>query len=79
MSAYFVAAGTQGTVLTIAVSLGNVIASAQIVARIEIMKMEVPIESPVAGRVTQIHVAPGDIVAEETVLMTIETSERAPP
>jgi biotin carboxyl carrier protein len=73
MSLYSVTAGTQGTVLSIGVSLGAQVKVAEVVIQIEIMKMEIPVEVPVAGRVASIHVSPGEFVAQGQLLLMIDT------
>jgi acetyl-CoA carboxylase biotin carboxyl carrier protein len=73
MSRHSVKAGTPGTVLMIDVSVGDRVSADQVVVRLEIMKMEIPVETPVGGRVISIHVQTGDIVAEGHLLVTIET------
>jgi biotin carboxyl carrier protein len=74
MAVYALKAETQGTVSVIDIAQGDRIAAAQVVLRLEIMKMEIPVETPVAGRATSIHVAPGDYVSEGQLLVTIETA-----
>ena len=61
-----------GTVFTVNVTEGEEIAAGQVVLVLESMKMEIPIESETAGKVTAINVAVGDFVNEEDVLLTIE-------
>ena len=39
---------------------------------LESMKMEIPVEAPVAGTVTAIHVAPDDQVTEGDLVVTID-------
>lgn len=39
---------------------------------LESMKMEIPVEAPVAGTVTAVHVAPDDQVTEGDLLVEIE-------
>jgi biotin carboxyl carrier protein len=38
------------------------------------MKMEIPVEAPVAGTVAKLLVAPEDSVAEDQVLAVLETA-----
>ena len=73
MSLRSVTANTPGTVLSIDVARGERVEVAQVLLRLEIMKMEIPVEAPAAGRVTSIHVKPGEYVTEGQVLVTIET------
>jgi biotin carboxyl carrier protein len=69
---YLLRAATPGALLTIEVGTGTVVAEGDVVARLEIMKTEVPVESPVAGRIAAIHVALGGVVADGDLLMTID-------
>jgi len=39
---------------------------------LESMKMEIPVEAPVAGTVTAIHVAPDDQVTEGDLVVTLD-------
>jgi biotin carboxyl carrier protein len=39
---------------------------------LESMKMEIPVEAPVAGRVAEVRVVPDDSVAERQVLVVID-------
>ncbi len=39
---------------------------------LESMKMEIPVEAPVAGRVTEVAVAEGGVVQEGDLIATIE-------
>ncbi|HEX7505273.1 MAG TPA: acetyl-CoA carboxylase biotin carboxyl carrier protein subunit, partial [Polyangia bacterium] len=48
-----------GTVWKLQVSFDDEVEEGQIVAILESMKMEMPVEAPIAGRVTAIHVTPG--------------------
>ena len=51
---------------------GQSVAVGDTLAILESMKMEIPVESPVAGTVTQILVAPNDQVQEGDVIAVIE-------
>jgi acetyl-CoA carboxylase biotin carboxyl carrier protein len=53
-----------GTVWKIEVKVGDTVAEGQTVVILESMKMEMPIESPSAGKVTAILVKEGESVAE---------------
>jgi biotin carboxyl carrier protein len=74
MALFSLKADTQGTVSAIDVAEGDRIAVAQVLLRLEIMKMEIPVETPVAGRVTAVHVKPGEYVSEGQLLATIESA-----
>jgi acetyl-CoA carboxylase biotin carboxyl carrier protein len=51
--------------------VGEAVTVGQTLAVLESMKMEIPVESPVDGTVTAVHVAPEDRVAEGDVIATI--------
>jgi len=55
-------------------SVGDTVAAGDELAILESMKMEIPVESPCAGTVTQVHVAPDDQVKEGDLLFTIDES-----
>jgi acetyl-CoA carboxylase biotin carboxyl carrier protein len=61
-----------GTVFTVNVSEGEEITAGQVVMVLESMKMEIPVESATAGKVTEIKAQVGDFVNEGDVLLTIE-------
>jgi len=54
------------------VEVGQTVAAGDTLAVLESMKMEIPVESPVAGRVIEVRVAPEDHVVEGDVLVVIE-------
>jgi acetyl-CoA carboxylase biotin carboxyl carrier protein len=60
-----------GTVWKLVVSFDDEVEEGQTVAVLESMKMEMPVEAPIAGRVTAIHVAPGRFVEEGESLMEL--------
>ena len=60
-----------GTVWKLEVSFDDEVEEGQTVAVLESMKMEMPVEAPIAGRVTAIHVAPGRFVEEGESLMEL--------
>lgn len=61
-----------GTVMNVLVTAGDEIQVGQEVLVIESMKMEIPIESTGAGKVTEVHVQPGDFINEGDVLISFE-------
>lgn len=67
-----VVAHITGTVWEIRVNVGDTVQPEQVVVVLESMKMEMPVESPAAGRVAQVHVAKGQAVDEGEVLVTLE-------
>jgi len=67
-----VTAHITGTVWKIQVSVGDTVAEEQSVVILESMKMEMPVESPAAGKVASIAVKEGQPVEEGDVLLTLD-------
>jgi acetyl-CoA carboxylase biotin carboxyl carrier protein len=63
-----------GTVWKILVKPGDSVVSEQVLVILESMKMEMPVESPEAGKVLSIAVAEGASVDEGDVLLTLESA-----
>jgi biotin carboxyl carrier protein len=62
-----------GVIASAAVSAGETVKREQPLLVLEVMKMEIPVEAPAAGRVLQLHVAVGEQVQEGQLLVTLET------
>ncbi|WP_335870509.1 biotin/lipoyl-containing protein [Bacillus sp. 2205SS5-2] len=62
-----------GTVLEVNVTSGEEVSFGQEVLKIESMKMEIPIESTLGGKVEEIKVNIGDFVNEGDVLFLIKS------
>jgi acetyl-CoA carboxylase biotin carboxyl carrier protein len=60
-----------GTIWKIEVKPGDSVEEGQTLVIIESMKMEMPVESPAAGKVESVAVAEGQPVDEGAVLLTI--------
>jgi acetyl-CoA carboxylase biotin carboxyl carrier protein len=60
-----------GTIWKIEVKPGDSVEEGQTLVIIESMKMEMPVESPAAGKVETVAVAEGQAVDEGAVLLTI--------
>lgn len=67
-----VAANMAGTVLNILVQPGDEVSAGQDVVVLESMKMEVPIQSEVAGRVSEVRANIGDFVNDGDILVIVE-------
>jgi acetyl-CoA carboxylase biotin carboxyl carrier protein len=53
-------------------SPGQAVSEGDPLVILESMKMEIPVETPVAGTVTEIHVREGGVVQEGDVIAVIE-------
>jgi acetyl-CoA carboxylase biotin carboxyl carrier protein len=67
-----VAAHITGTVWEIRVDVGDQVEAEQVLVVLESMKMEMPVEAPVAGKVKSIAVEKGQAVEEGEVLLSLE-------
>ncbi len=62
-----------GTVWKIEKAVGDTLAAGELIMILESMKMEIPVEAPVSGTLSEIKVAPEDSVEEDQVLCLIES------
>jgi acetyl-CoA carboxylase biotin carboxyl carrier protein len=61
-----------GTVWKIEKQVGQAIGSGDTVVILESMKMEMPVESPVSGKIAEIRCSEGQAVEEGAVLVVVE-------
>ena len=61
-----------GNVWKVEVSAGTEVAEGDVLIILESMKMEIPVESPVAGTVRDVLVQPEDQVEEDQLLLVID-------
>ena len=61
-----------GNVFKIEKGVGDAVAEGDVLIILESMKMEIPVESPCAGRVAELRVEEGQSVEEGVVLAVIE-------
>ncbi len=54
------------------VEVGQDVEEGDTIAILESMKMEIPVESPAGGRISEVHVSPNDQVQEGDLLAVIE-------
>jgi acetyl-CoA carboxylase biotin carboxyl carrier protein len=66
-----ISAHITGTVWKIEVKPGDAVAEGQTVVILESMKMEMPVESPAAGKVSAVLVKEGDAVEEGAPLVEL--------
>ena len=62
-----------GNVWKIQAKVGEVLAEEDVIMILESMKMEIPVEAPVAGKLVELLVAEEDSVDEDQVVAVIET------
>lgn len=67
-----VRAAMAGTIFSLDVKVGDIVTKGQVVVILESMKMEIPLEAEMDGKVTAIHGQEGDFVNEEDVVVTIQ-------
>ncbi|MCH1623889.1 biotin/lipoyl-containing protein [Ferdinandcohnia quinoae] len=67
-----ITASMAGTVLNVIASIGQEVSRGQVVVVLESMKMEIPIESHIEGKVAEIKISIGDFVNEDDVLLVLE-------
>ena len=73
MQRHKVATEVAGTVWKIEAPIGTIVAAEDTILLLECMKMEIPVCAPIAGRVAEIRVAEGEVVAEGQIVAEIET------
>ena len=62
-----------GNVWKVQAKVGEVLAEEDVIMILESMKMEIPVEAPVAGKLVELLVAEEDSVNEDQVVAVIET------
>ena len=70
-----VSANIPGKVVTVEVSVGDVVEEGQVVMILEAMKMQNEIQAPVAGTVTEIHCEEGQSIEANVPLLVITPPE----
>lgn len=65
---------TGGTLWKLLVKEGEEVEAGQELFIMEVMKMEVPYDAPVAGKVSKIHLAEGEAAEEGVLALEIEES-----
>lgn len=62
-----------GNVWKVLRSVGDSVAEGEVIMILESMKMEIPVESPAAGTLSQVLVEPEEQVEEDQVVAVIES------
>lgn len=70
-----VRADIAANVWQVPVVAGQAVDVGDVLVVLESMKMEIPVESPAAGRVVEVCVAPDDRIEEGAVLVVIENGD----
>ncbi len=72
MAACTIESEVAGTVWKVEVAVGDDVQAGDTLLILESMKMEIPVESPVDGRVAALPVSAEDVVEEDQVVAIIE-------
>jgi len=67
-----VAAEIAGNVWKVETQVGAQVAEEDVLLILESMKMEIPVEAPCAGRVSEIRVTEGESIEEGAVLVVLD-------
>jgi acetyl-CoA carboxylase biotin carboxyl carrier protein len=62
-----------GNVWKVQAKVGDLLAEDDVIMILESMKMEIPVEAPIAGKLVELSVAEEDSVDEDQVVAIIET------
>lgn len=65
-------ANMAGNIWKILINVGDEIEAEQEVVILESMKMEIPIEAEISGKVREVHVKEGNFLSEGDVLITLK-------
>ena len=71
MANHHVESEVTGSVWKVVVDVGDPVSAGDVLLILESMKMEIPLESPVAGRIAELLVKPQDTVEEGQILVVI--------
>jgi len=67
-----VSAEMVASVHSVEVSVGGLVEAGAVLVVLESMKMEIPVLSELRGTITEVYVAPGDVVREGDALVVLE-------
>lgn len=73
MAKHDVESEVTGNVWKVLKSVGDSVAEGEVIMILESMKMEIPVEAPEAGTLTQVLVEPDEQVEEDQVVAIIES------
>ena len=72
MARHKVESEVTGTVWKVEAKVGDAVDVGDVLMILESMKMEIPVESPIAGTVAELLVAPEDMVEEDQLIAVVE-------
>jgi Pyruvate carboxylase len=67
-----VVAPITGNVWQVLVAVGDAVSEGDVVAILESMKLEIPVEAEVSGTVQEVRVAEGDAIGEDDVMFVLD-------
>ena len=73
MARHEVESEVTGNVWKILLEVGADVAEGEVIMILESMKMEIPVESPAAGKLVELKVSAEDQVEEDQVVAVVET------
>ncbi|MCC5857805.1 MAG: hypothetical protein JJT90_06605 [Ectothiorhodospiraceae bacterium] len=68
-----VASEVTGSVWKVELEEGDHVDEGSVIMILESMKMEIPVEAPVAGKLVDVRVSPGESVEEDQVVCVIQS------
>lgn len=73
MAKHTIESEVTGTVWKVEVSVGDEVSEGDVLLILESMKMEIPVESPIDGLVSELRVEPEEAVEEDQVVAVVES------
>ena len=74
MATLNIEAEVTGTIWKVEVKAGQLVSEDDTLLIVESMKMEIPVTAPADGKVAEVKVSEGDPVAEQQILVILETA-----
>ena len=73
MAKHTIESEVTGTVWKVEVSVGDEVSEGDVLLILESMKMEIPVESPTDGKVSELRVEPEEAVEEDQIVAVVES------
>jgi biotin carboxyl carrier protein len=61
-----------GNVWEVLAAVGDAVSEGDVLATLESMKLEIPVEAEVGGTVREVRIAKGDAIAEDDVMFVLD-------